>query len=229
MENFKFFCRTSHSHHVSWTIGSAAGFCSLRALRLVGVNIMGEVLENFLSNCPFLEQLGIVGTTYLVKLKIAGPSLKLKCLEISHCWHLENLEISAINLVSFTYWGKDIGNGGDSLIGLTSVIKASPNLSEFSVRFIRPDQSAYINAVKEATKCHHHCLKVVEFVGFDGSSNPEVDLVLHILEVAASLEKIIIDPRSLYHSPKLYRMEVARKHARQLKTRLPATVELVIL
>ncbi|XP_059636303.1 uncharacterized protein LOC132278512 [Cornus florida] len=186
MENFKFLFRNSHSH-----IGSASGFSSLTALRLVGVNIMEEVLENFLSSCPFLEQLCIVGTTCLVNLKIAGPSLKLKCLEISHCHCLTNLEIFATNLVSFTYMGQDIsvpciagpfcssfvfgsckhsryipqieklklkmfsqfpiyfrelgnlkhvelsitgGFAGCSLLRFTSVIKASPNLSKFSVR-----------------------------------------------------------------------------------------------
>ncbi|XP_059636269.1 F-box/FBD/LRR-repeat protein At5g22700-like [Cornus florida] len=108
MENFKFSSMTSHRTHVPQTIGSASGFCSLTVLRLFGVNIMDEVIENFLFNCPFLEQLCIVGTTCLVNLKIVGPSLKLKCLEISHCHYLKNLEISAINLVSFTYFGPDI-------------------------------------------------------------------------------------------------------------------------
>ncbi|XP_059636096.1 F-box/FBD/LRR-repeat protein At1g16930-like [Cornus florida] len=46
-ENFKILFRISHSHHVSWSIGSVAGFCSLTALRLVGVDITEEMLENF--------------------------------------------------------------------------------------------------------------------------------------------------------------------------------------
>ncbi|XP_059662790.1 F-box/LRR-repeat protein At3g58900-like isoform X2 [Cornus florida] len=211
MENFKFLFRNSRSH-----IGSAAGFSSLTALRLVGVNIMEEVLENFLSNCPFLEQLYIVGTTCLVNLKIAGSSLKLKCLEISHCHCLKILEISAANLVSFTYLGQDIsvpfknvpllselsiagpfcssfvfgsckhssyipqieklklkvfsqeffrfpiyfrelgnlkhvelsitgGFAGCSLLRFTSVIKASPNLSKFSVRMTLGDNGRQSN------------------------------------------------------------------------------------
>ncbi|XP_059662117.1 putative FBD-associated F-box protein At5g56690 [Cornus florida] len=310
VENFKILFRTSHSHHVSRSIGSAAGFCSLTALRLVGVDITEEMLENFLFNCPFLEQLGIVGTKCLVNLKISGPSLKLKCLEISQCLSLENLEISAINLVSFAYKGREtgvhfknvpllselsiggefcppfvfgcckhssslpqieklklkylqeiqrfpkycrdlgnlkqvefffVGSGGDCLLSFTSVIKASPNLSKFSVRMhlapvyreiIREvDERTYLHAVKEATKCHHQCLKVVELCGFNGISGSEVELVLHILEIAASLEKIIIDTRLVIPSEfsREAQIEAARERARQLKTRLPATIELVIL
>ncbi|XP_059636311.1 uncharacterized protein LOC132278519 [Cornus florida] len=64
-------------------------------------------------------------------------------------------------------------------------------LGENGKQVIRDGQ---IYAEKEATKCHHQCLKVVELIGFVGSSNHEIDLVMHILEVATSLEKIIIDP-----------------------------------
>ncbi|XP_059662620.1 putative F-box/FBD/LRR-repeat protein At5g62970 [Cornus florida] len=308
MENFKFSSITSHRHHVPRTIGSAAGFYSLAVLRLLGVNIMDGVIENFVSNCPFLEQLCIVGTTYLVNIKIAGPSLKLKSLEISHCHSLENLEISAMNLVSFSYSGRDIsvafknvpllsevsirgefcssfvfgsckhssyipqieklklqafdedflqfpkyfrelgnlkqvelyilGFIGCSLLSLTSVIKASPKLSKFSLRMILAEngeqviRDGQIAAEKEATKCHHQCLKVVELIGFVGTSR-EIDLVMHILEVAPSLEKLIIDPRPvLYivgHPGDVRRMETGKERALQLKTRLPATVKLVIL
>ncbi|XP_059636226.1 putative FBD-associated F-box protein At5g56690 [Cornus florida] len=315
LESFKFINRTSNSHHVSRTIGFTDGFCSLTTLSLVGVNIMEEVLENLLSICVFLEQLCIVGSTSLVNLKIAGPSLKLKCLEISQCHSLENLVISAINLVSFTYFGRDIsvpfknvpllselsiggdfgasfvfesckhssyitqieklklqvfpevfhrfpkyfrelGNlkevelfvladAGDSLLSLVSVIKASPQLVKFTVnrdknkrgrgesrQAIGGDQIVDRTTDKEATKCHHQCLKVVELVGFVGSSSSEFDLVLHILEVAASLEKIIIDPRHVLDfkdSRQAKVTEDARECARQLKTILPTTVDLVVL
>ncbi|XP_059668577.1 F-box/LRR-repeat protein At3g26922-like [Cornus florida] len=306
--------RTSHGHHVSRTVGSS-GFRSLTALRLVSVNIKEEVLENFLSNCPFLEQLCVVGSICLVNLKIAGPSLKLKCLEICNCQKLENLEVSAINLVSFTYIGPDTsvtfrnvpllselsiggeyhssvvsgswkhssyfpqikklklilstedlirmpiclpelsnvkqvelvirGPAGRSLICCTSVIKASPNLSKFSVwlnlypisretlnirqeidKLMSWDGASADNYEKKYTKCHHQCLKVVELVGFVGSRK-EIDLLLHLIEIAASLEKIIIDPRPTFYPAKI--MEPARKRAEWLKTRLPATIELVIL
>ncbi|XP_059626987.1 uncharacterized protein LOC132269753 [Cornus florida] len=318
MENFKFSFRTSQSHHESRTIGSAAGFSSLKSLRLVGVNIMVEVLENFLSDCAFLEQLCILGTTCLVNVKIACPSLKL-----THCHYLENLEIFAINLVSFTYMGRDISVpfenvsllsklsiGGQFCSSFLSgscqhssyipqIKKLKINLSyllrmrnnfitfkggrgrhawlrmmrgcrevslwvevvevdgackmprgwgwcwklremrcgllglhkdcmvdEIERLVIKSDQSPQMDAEIEATKCHHKCLKVVELVRFDGSNNSEIFLLLHILEIATSVEKIIIDPRQ--NPLQAEKTEAARERARQLKTRLPATVELVI-
>ncbi|XP_059662705.1 putative FBD-associated F-box protein At5g56690 isoform X1 [Cornus florida] len=312
LESFKCLFRTSNSHHVSRTIGFTYGFCSLTTLRLAGVNIMEEVLEHILSICVFLEQLCIVGSTSLVNLKIAGPSLKLKHLELSQCHSLEKLEISAINLVSFTYFGRDIsvpfknvpllselsiggrfcssfvfesykhssyiaqieklklqvfvedfhrfpkyfralgnlkevelfvmGNENDSLLSLTSVIKAAPKLSKFTVELMlsandkrvrRADQIAAINAEKEATKCHHQCLKVVELVDFGGRSCSEVELVLHILVVAASLEKIIIHPFPFLEYKEVppiraKLIEDVRKRAWQIKTILPKTIELVV-
>lgn len=82
------------------------GFCHLITLCLKCVNITGEVVEHFLGNCPLLEQLQVISSDHLTNLKVAGPSLKLKCLEISTCY-LKDLEISAANLasLSLTYFG----------------------------------------------------------------------------------------------------------------------------
>ncbi|KAJ7002139.1 hypothetical protein NC653_012262 [Populus alba x Populus x berolinensis] len=59
---------------------------SLTTLRLKNVNVTGEVnIEHFLSNCLALETLYIQSSDSLVNLKVAGPLLRLKYLEIRYC------------------------------------------------------------------------------------------------------------------------------------------------
>lgn len=76
----------------------------LTALCLKKVDMTDEVFAHLLSNCPLIEELSLVDSRSLINVKIAGP-LKLKCLELALCRSLENIEISAINLVSFKYFG----------------------------------------------------------------------------------------------------------------------------
>jgi hypothetical protein len=58
---------------------------SLTTLRLKNVNVTGEVIEHFLSNYLALETLYIQSSDSLVNLKVAGPLLRLKYLEIRYC------------------------------------------------------------------------------------------------------------------------------------------------
>ncbi|XP_059657469.1 F-box/LRR-repeat protein At2g42730-like [Cornus florida] len=90
-------------------IKTPAGFSSIRSLRSLCfkfVNISGEILECFVSNCPLLESLHVESSRDLVNLKVVGSSLRLKVLEISFCRHLMDLEVCAPSLVSFKYFGQ---------------------------------------------------------------------------------------------------------------------------
>ncbi|KAK9278569.1 hypothetical protein L1049_028141 [Liquidambar formosana] len=280
---------------------------SLTELRLTCVDVTGEVIEYFLLNCPFLEVLRVATSKSLVDLKISGPSLKLKNLEIVGCHCLKNIEISAINLVSFEYAGPKIsmlfknvprlvkasiggpygrflvnnvgqisssffqletlilnlcslftsipkfpelsnlkqlelvlnGSSGRSLLDCTSLLKASPSLYRFVLKFeglYESKQEKFKVKVRKA-KCTHRCLKVVELVGFVGCTI-DIELALYVLKNAVSLEKIIIDPRSVYPTGTQWDCEdlwdpedklEARARAKLLETRLPPGVELVIL
>jgi hypothetical protein len=48
--------------------------------------------------------------------------------------------------------------------------------------------------LQKAPKCPHHCLKLVELVGFSAQTT-DVDYVRYLIESAVELEKIMIDPR----------------------------------
>ncbi|XP_059657347.1 uncharacterized protein LOC132303906 isoform X3 [Cornus florida] len=81
---------------------------SLTNLLLTRINVTGQVLEFFLMNCPFLEQLSVKESDGLVNLKVPDLALNLMRLEISHCFNVESIEISAMNLMSFKYFGPKI-------------------------------------------------------------------------------------------------------------------------
>ncbi|KAG5526946.1 hypothetical protein RHGRI_028026 [Rhododendron griersonianum] len=73
----------------------------LTQLSLKFINVTGELVEHFLCNCPLLERLCVRGSKQLSKLRVIGPSLRLKFLEISACDCLESVDIYAPNLASF--------------------------------------------------------------------------------------------------------------------------------
>ncbi|KAJ4823382.1 hypothetical protein Tsubulata_023423 [Turnera subulata] len=95
---------------------------SLVALQLKHVDLDGEAIGHILSNSPCLEVLVIFNAKSLVHLKVSGPSLKLKRLQMQDCDSLESLAISATNLAVFQYHGPAIKiSVGEvpSLVGLS--------------------------------------------------------------------------------------------------------------
>lgn len=84
-----------------------SSFKNLAFLSLIDIDISRAVLENLLCYCPLLE-LKLSGTESLSRLRISGPSVKLKHLELKNLPYLNDLEIDAANLVSFAYYGGDL-------------------------------------------------------------------------------------------------------------------------
>ncbi|KAG2408249.1 hypothetical protein LR48_Vigan01g226000 [Vigna angularis] len=80
-------------------------FNSLHVLRLKCITVTEEMLEYLLRCCPSLETLNLVDSVVPETMRVSGPSLKLKSLELMRCWELLRLEIFAENLVSFKYYG----------------------------------------------------------------------------------------------------------------------------
>nr|XP_011466042.1 PREDICTED: putative F-box protein At1g49610 isoform X2 [Fragaria vesca subsp. vesca] len=83
------------------TPGYSTGFKFLRVLCFDYVHVTQEVLEHFLYNCPVLERLTVWSTNSLVGLRVSGPSITLKYLELIECG-LRSVQICDTNLVSLT-------------------------------------------------------------------------------------------------------------------------------
>ncbi|KAL7100338.1 hypothetical protein ACP275_09G140400 [Erythranthe tilingii] len=142
---------------------------------------------------------------------------------LPHLYSLKQLELNIVTEVS------------RSLLFFISLIKASPNLEQFKIKviwfpsvFILCECSHMEYAVKdyrsslrrsvqklkgsfpyvssrEAFEFHHQNLKIVEMVGFVGSSR-ERDFLVQLCKVAPSVEMVSIDTRSDYYlrSPMAY-------------------------
>ncbi|KAL6295955.1 hypothetical protein ACE6H2_004097 [Prunus campanulata] len=81
------------------------GFKFVKSISLCGVGTVGEAFKCLLDNCKFLEKVTLWGCGgFGNNVRVVGPALALKYLEIQHC-SIESIEISPANLVSFTYDG----------------------------------------------------------------------------------------------------------------------------
>lgn len=80
------------------------GFQSLKVLSLKAVSVTGEDIEYLLSHAPLLERLAVRESPKLFDLKVTGPSLALKHMEVTECSKLRRVEISGlVNLVSLKF------------------------------------------------------------------------------------------------------------------------------
>ncbi|XP_024200141.1 F-box/LRR-repeat protein At3g03360 [Rosa chinensis] len=82
------------------------GLKSLKVLNFNCVNVAGEVLEYFLSNCTVLEQLLVCESPSLIDLRVVGSSVALKYLLVQDCSNIKSIEIYDAKLISFIYKGE---------------------------------------------------------------------------------------------------------------------------
>lgn len=110
-------------HTFSPYFKTTSSFSSLLSLRLTDVDIPEEVLHYLLCYCPLLEVLRLKGAERLIRIRVSGPSLKLKYLELRDLPNLSSLEIDAANLLSFEFCARE----------LIVDFKHVPSLAEMSI------------------------------------------------------------------------------------------------
>ncbi|TKY55316.1 F-box protein [Spatholobus suberectus] len=117
-----------------------ASFNSLYVLCLKFITVTKEMLEYLLCCCPLLETLSLVNSGVPKTMKVSGPSLRLKCLELVRCWELIKLDIFAENLVSFKYYGSY----------LDTEFKSVPSLVEatFGGSFVEFTRESFLPQIK---------------------------------------------------------------------------------
>ena len=120
----------------------------LTKLFLTEVNVIGEVLEHYVSNCPFLEELYVSSSNSLVNLRLVDQPPKLSSFQVAHCSNLENLEISAPNLVSFGYVGPKIKNMTLRYVPLLSKVAFGGKYCE-SIDFDSDQHASYLSQLKK--------------------------------------------------------------------------------
>ncbi|KAK9716408.1 hypothetical protein RND81_06G230800 [Saponaria officinalis] len=105
-----------------------AGFNhSLTTLRLRDVNITSEAVESILLSCPFLENLNIIYSELLTSIKCRASLVSLKHFDVSRCFKLKKIDISAPKMVCFRYRGKHVELNIRNAVSLSSVfIGAGP-------------------------------------------------------------------------------------------------------
>ncbi|CAN1256383.1 F-box/FBD/LRR-repeat protein At5g56420 [Linum perenne] len=112
---------TTPTPPVCW---SFVGFKSLNSLCFKSVVMGGDVLEGLLSNCSVLEKLTLCHVSNLGCVKVVGPSLRLKHLEMVSCPGLNEIEIHDAPIVSMKRW-----RCGEAAIRMNKV----PHLVELSM------------------------------------------------------------------------------------------------
>ncbi|CAA0836605.1 Unknown protein [Striga hermonthica] len=149
--------------------------CCLKALSLKCVTVSEEAFDCILSECPLLKYLSIHGSGDLVNVKVCRPSLMLKHLEIVFCLGIETIEISNVNLVSFSYLGP----------GIDLVINNVPMLDEIS---IGEGYSGLENNVFGQLSC---CLYQLEVLTLE-IYRPEENIKISAFPELPKLKKLIL-------------------------------------
>ncbi|GFP93265.1 F-box/FBD/LRR-repeat protein at5g53840 [Phtheirospermum japonicum] len=175
------------------------------ALKISNLNICGALA---------LKHLEILDCLHIISLKVSAPKLTSLGVTNPVALLLENVPklveklieeyckfpgLPNLKKLEIEYYGR----GDESIIGLTSFIRAAPYLEEFVIK-ISWYKFLWTNRnVKNTIHSPHQHLKMVKFSGYYGRAS-DVELVMYLVDNCVVLEKIIIDPRyqsSCSHAP----------------------------
>ncbi|KAL6566757.1 hypothetical protein OROMI_015161 [Orobanche minor] len=195
-----------------------------------------------LENVPMLIEVSILCSSYEILLPSFSRCisqvqvLNLNLSDPKDSIELRNFpELSKLRMLVIEYaaWNNQ------SLIGVTTLIRASPYLEGFVLNELCSDPSWSDRHVKNTIKFVHRHLKVIKVCGYYDRTSDE--LVKCILDNSVALEKITIDPRTLpgpyaaldpveLTDEELNHEEIGRNFAKQqLEGEVPQHVELIIL
>ncbi|KAL3504730.1 hypothetical protein ACH5RR_034571 [Cinchona calisaya] len=113
----------------------------------------------------------------------------------------------------------------DSLMGLTSLIKACPYLQKFVLHLFWNCPSKIKRVKEKGATCSLQYLRVIKFTGYWGRVS-DIELLEFFLKNAAALEEIIIDRKSVLDDGESTARTCSLKEVERL---VPKHVQLVIL
>ncbi|KAL8039227.1 hypothetical protein ABFX02_10G021200 [Erythranthe guttata] len=207
-------------------------------LTSLSVKVFNELI---LENVPMLDELTVAcgySEFSVEKLLLSSCISQLESLHL----FLNNLEGSTVlcnvpemprlKKLVIDYWT----HGEESLLALTSLIRASPYLQEFVLKLGWLEISRSDREVESNVRFPHEHLKVVNFCGYYGRSS-DVEFVRYFIDNCVVLERLIIDPHTVAYTPRvpispdivaeeIVAMDCAK---RQLESQVPAHIEWVIL
>ncbi|EYU28497.1 hypothetical protein MIMGU_mgv1a020676mg, partial [Erythranthe guttata] len=100
---------------------------SLKVLTLKSFNVTDEEIKFLLSNYPLLEELAVDFSPKLLNVEVCGgPSLVLKHFEVTRCYGMNSIKVSAPNLTSLTIQSCSVF--------MKSVEVSAPNLTSLTVQ-----------------------------------------------------------------------------------------------
>ncbi|KAL3511238.1 hypothetical protein ACH5RR_030639 [Cinchona calisaya] len=178
-------------------------FDRLTTMCLKSVSITEKDLAYFLSTCLLLEQLSVENASSLQNVRVSGQALKLKHLDIGYCQKLENVEVLAVNLVSFKYAGPRINLCFVDVPKLSSVSLESKYCEEY---IINSPSTLYLSRL-EKLELNLKYMKSGRHIGFPRKF-PEFSNLKHLelKFVAVDDESILFLTSITGASPRLHKL-----------------------
>ncbi|KAK6116438.1 hypothetical protein DH2020_049900 [Rehmannia glutinosa] len=172
----------------------------IRDANLVHLTYRGYKIQFLLENVPMLVEMFIGGmitndlkdvllmlSSYLPQLEILGIRRRS-----NFTWKETTIFYSTVKMSNLKQLLVEVHVFDDeSLLSLTNLIRASPCLERFVLEAYRDEPKFVKRKLKKIVTPYIH-LKELKFVGYFGVKS-DLELVMHFLENAASLEKVVVD------------------------------------